>query len=146
MVRPASAERPRIYEHAFMTRLSPRLRWAGETSLAVVVFAVALGVFWTAKAKIDSDEGNWIGTTRYFETFFVERDFSREAWADGYWPRTQPMIFRYVIGSWLWLRGHDLSVQNPNYDYSKNAAQNRRLGLAPADTVLEDARMPARVM
>src|SRR5215212_1775316 len=125
---------------------SYRLRWAGEVALVVLVFAVALGVFWTAKAKIDSDEGNWIGTTRYFETFFVERDFSGEAWADGYWPRTQPMIFRYVIGSWLWLRGHDLSVQNPNYDYSKNAAQNRRLGLAPADTVLEDARMPARLM
>jgi 4-amino-4-deoxy-L-arabinose transferase-like glycosyltransferase len=129
-----------------MTGVSRRLRWAGEASLVIVVFAVALAVFWTAKAKIDSDEGNWIGTTRYFETFFVRRDFSPEAWADGYWTRTQPMIFRYVIGSWLWYRGHDLDAQNPNYDYSKTAQANRRLGLAPADDVLDDARMPARLM
>ena len=129
-----------------MTQISHRVRRAGEVALVVLVFAVALAVFWTAKAKIDSDEGNWIGTTRYFETFFVEHDVSREAWADGYWTRTQPMVFRYVIGSWLWLRGHDLGIQNPNYDYAKTAAQNRRLGLAPADNVLDDARMPARLM
>jgi 4-amino-4-deoxy-L-arabinose transferase-like glycosyltransferase len=115
-------------------------------SLVIVVFAAARAVFWTTKAKIDSDEGNWIGTTRYFETFFVERDYSPAAWADGYWTRTQPMIFRYVIGSWLWVRGHNLDVQNPNYDYAKTAQANRRLGLAPADNVLDDARMPARLM
>jgi hypothetical protein len=114
--------------------------------LVVGVFLAALLVFFTARAKIDSDEGNWIGTTRYFETFFVERDYSPEAWADGYWARTQPMVFRYVIGSWLWLRGHDLQIQNPNYDYSKTAAANRRLGLAPSDDALLDARMPARLM
>jgi hypothetical protein len=129
-----------------MTRTASRLRLAGEVILALAVFAAASLVFFNAKAKIDSDEGNWIGTTRYFETFFVERDFSPEAWVDGYWTRTQPMIFRYVIGSWLWLRGHDLDIQNPNYDYSKTAQANRRLGLAPADTVLDDARMPARLM
>jgi 4-amino-4-deoxy-L-arabinose transferase-like glycosyltransferase len=129
-----------------MTHTSSRLRLAGEAALIVAVFAAGLLVFFNAKAKIDSDEGNWIGTTRYFETFFVERDFSPEAWADGYWTRTQPMVFRYVIGSWLWLRGHDLDVQNPNYDYSKTAQANRRLGLSPADNVLDDARMPARLM
>src|SRR4051812_36747743 len=129
-----------------MTRLSPRLRWAGEAALVIAIFAVALAVFFTAKAKIDSDEGNWIGTTRYFETFFIDRNYSPEAWADGYWTRTQPMIFRYVIGSWLWYRGQNLDVQTPNYDYAKPAQANRRLGLAPADNVLDDARMPARLM
>ena len=86
------------------------------------LFLAALLVFGTARTKIDSDEGNWIGTTRYFETYFIQRDYSPEAWADGYWTRTQPMVFRYLIGSWLWLRGHDLQIQNPNYDYSKPAA------------------------
>jgi len=129
-----------------MLTLPRPLRWAGELLLVLAVFAAALPIFFTAKAKIDSDEGNWIGTTRYFETFFVERDFSPQAWADGYWPRTQPMVFRYVIGSWLWYRGHDLAAQNPNYDFNKSAAANRRLGLAPADDVLDDARMPARLM
>ena len=128
-----------------MAGTSPRRRIA-EAVLVLGVFLGALLVFGTAKAKIDSDEGNWIGTTRYFETYFIQRDFSPEAWADGYWTRTQPMVFRYVIGSWLWLRGHDLQIQNPNYDYSKPAAANRRLGLAPSDDTLLDARMPARLM
>ena len=128
-----------------MAGLSPRRRLV-EAALVLGVFLAALVVFGTAKAKIDSDEGNWIGTTRYFETYFVQRDFSPEAWADGYWTRTQPMVFRYVIGSWLWLRGHDLQIQNPNYDYSKTAAANRRLGIAPSDDVLLDSRMPARLM
>ena len=128
-----------------MAGLSPRRRVA-ETVLVLGVFLAALLVFATARAKIDSDEGNWIGTTRYFETYFVERDFSPEAWADGYWTRTQPMVFRYLIGGWLWIRGHDLQIQNPNYDYSKTAAANRRLGLAPSDDTLLDARMPARLM
>jgi hypothetical protein len=129
-----------------MMRGVSQRRRAAEILLVVGVFAVALLVFATAKAKIDSDEGNWIGTTHYFETYFVERDFRPEAWPDGYWARTQPMVFRYVIGSWLWLRGHDLQIQNPNYDYSKTAAANRRLGIAPSDDVLLDARMPARLM
>ena len=102
-----------------MTLLSRHTRQTLDVLLVLAVFSAWLLVFFTAKAKIDSDEGNWIGTTRYFETFFVDRDFSPDAWADGYWTRTQPMIFRYVIGSWLWLRGHDLQVQNPNYDYAR---------------------------
>ncbi|MFN8637496.1 MAG: glycosyltransferase family 39 protein [Chloroflexota bacterium] len=129
-----------------MKLLSPRLRWTAELLLVLGVLAAGLLVFFSAKAKIDSDEGNWIGTTAYFETFFIRRDFSPEAWPDSYWARTQPMVFRYVIGSWLWLRGHNLQIQNPNYDYSKPAAANRRLGLAPADDVLDDARKPARLM
>ena len=35
---------------------------------------------------------------------------------------------------------------NPNYDYSKTIQQNRRLGLAPPDEALEDARMITRPM
>src|SRR5438045_1217989 len=55
-----------------MTRITHRARWAAEIVLVVAVFAAGLLVFFTARAKIDSDEGNWIGTTRYFETLFVE--------------------------------------------------------------------------
>ena len=129
-----------------MTRLSPRLRWAGEAVLVIAVFAAALAVFFTAKAKIDSDEGNWIGTTRYFETFFIERDFSPRRLGgrllDPHPADDLPLRHRQLA----LVRGHDLDVQNPNYDYSKTAQANRRLGLAPADNVLDDARMPARLM
>jgi hypothetical protein len=129
--------------------MTPSARWlrrAVEILIPLVVLAVALDVFFDAKAKIDSDEGNWIGTTRYFETFFVDRNFSPEAWTDGYWTRTQPMVFRHLIGSWLWYRGHDLDALNPYYDFSKGIQANRRLGLAPPDDVLNDARMVTRLM
>jgi hypothetical protein len=129
-----------------MTRLAHQARWAVEILLPILVFVASLNVFLGTKAKIDSDEGNWIGTTVYFQRFFVERDFSQEAWADGYWTRTQPMVFRYVIGSWLWWKGHDLPALNPNYDYSKTIQANRRLGLAPPDEALEDAREVTRGM
>ncbi len=129
-----------------MMKQTPALRWTAELLVVLTVFSVVLTVFFNAKAKIDSDEGEWIGTTRYFQTLFIEHDLSPDAWADSYWTRTQPMVLRYVIGSWLWFQGHDLHIQNPNYDYAKTAAQNRRLGLAPADDVLNDARQPARLM
>ncbi|MCC7370913.1 MAG: glycosyltransferase family 39 protein [Chloroflexi bacterium] len=126
--------------------MAHRTRWALEILLPVCLFVASLSVFWGAKAKIDSDEGNWIGTTRYFVAFFVDRDFSQTTWADGYWTRTQPMVFRYVIGSWLWWRGHDLEPLNPHYDFTRGIQANRRLGLAPPDAVLDDARMVTRTM
>ena len=129
-----------------MTTLARRLRWTVEILIPVGVLVASLFVFFNARAKIDSDEGNWIGTTRYFQTLFVEHDLSPEAWADGYWTRTQPMVFRYVIGSWLWVRGHDLPAFNPNYDYSKGIQANRRMGLAPPDEALEDARTITRIV
>jgi hypothetical protein len=129
-----------------MIDTSGYLRRAAEILLVVGVLAAGLLVFSTAKAKLDSDEVNKIGTSHYFKTYFVERDFSAEAWADNHWTRTQPMVFRHVIGGWLWLRGHDLDGLNPNYDVSKGIAANRRLGLVPSEELLDDARMVTRLM
>ena len=53
--------------------ISQRRRIA-EAVLVLGVFLAALVVFGTARATIDSDEGDWIGTTRYFETCFVRRE------------------------------------------------------------------------
>ena len=119
-----------------MTNASSRLRMAGEILLVLGRLRRRVSAS-SSPPRRRSTPTRATGSARPATSrrFFVQRDFSPEAWADGYWTRTQPMVFRYVIGSWLWLRGHDLQIQNPNYDYSKTAAANRRLGLAPADDV-----------
>jgi hypothetical protein len=121
-------------------------RLAAEVLLAVGVLAVALSTFGGAKAKFDSDEAAQIGTTRYFQTLFVERDLSAEVWADTYWTRTHPMVTRYVIGAWLWSRGHDLNAFDPTYDPNASRDRNLRAGRGPSDEVVAEARVPMRVL
>ena len=121
-------------------------RLLGEVTLVVCVLAVALSTFARARAKFDSDEADWIGTSRYFQTLFVERDFSAEAWPDHYWTRTQPMVSRYLIGAWLWTRGYDLTTLDPTYDPSASLATNRRAGRGPSDDLIREARVPMRIL
>jgi 4-amino-4-deoxy-L-arabinose transferase-like glycosyltransferase len=117
-----------------------------EALLVLCILAVAAGTFAVARAKSDGDEAEWIGTSRFFLTLFVERDLSAEAWPDGYWTRTQPMMARYVIGSWLWLRGHDLTSLNPAHNHDVSWAANQRAGTAPSNAILDEARMPMRAL
>lgn len=126
--------------------MSRTLRLIADASLLVAVLVVAGAVLLNASTKIDSDEINWIGTTRYFELLFVDHDVSPSSWADTYWTRTQPMIVRYVIGGWLWARGYDLKPLDPNYDYTRDVAANRRAGKIPPDDLMADARLTTRVL
>ncbi|MCC6175236.1 MAG: glycosyltransferase family 39 protein [Chloroflexi bacterium] len=123
-----------------------RYRLAAEGLLVFAVLAVSLEVFFSARAKLDSDEAEWIGTTRYFQTLFVEHDVSPASWPDEYWTRTQPMVVRYAIGGWLWLCGYDLYALDPTYDHTASLAANRRAGLGPSDALLADARVPMRLL
>src|SRR3954470_24309728 len=126
--------------------MSRSVRQIAEVVLLLAVLALASVVFGTAKAKLDSDEAEWIGTTRYFQRYLVNHDVSAASWTDDYWTRTQPMVVRYVIGSWLWLRGYDLESLDPTYDYSRNLNVNRRAGLGPSDELLNEARIPTRAL
>lgn len=125
-----------------------RRRWLllGELVLVAAVLAAAVLAFSRARAKADGDEAEWIGTSRYFLTLFVERDLSAEAWADKYWTRTQPMVARYVIGAWLWARGYDLTALNPAYNHDRSWEANQRLGRAPAYPMLDEARVAMRAL
>ncbi len=126
--------------------MSRRFRLVAEIGLALAVLVLAGSILFDNKVKIDSDEAEWIGTTRYFQLYFVEHDVSASSWPDEYWTRTQPMVVRYVIGSWLWWRGYDLKALDPTYDYTRNAALNRRVGLGPSDELLADGRTPTRAL
>ena len=129
-----------------MRTAHPGLRIVVELLLVLAVIGAALPVFATSKAKPDGDEAEWIGTSRFFLTLFVERDLSDTAWSDSYWTRTQPMMARYVIGSWLWWHGHDLALLNPKHDHNKNWATNQRAGTAPSDEILIEARRSMRTL
>jgi hypothetical protein len=92
------------------TRLN---RWRFEqVVLPAILLVVGLGVFWHAAHHVSyhADEGDYIYTSRYFDYFVVQRDLNNEAWGDNLWTHTQPMLTRYVVGGWLWVRGHNLST------------------------------------
>ncbi|HYU17332.1 MAG TPA: glycosyltransferase family 39 protein [Chloroflexota bacterium] len=120
--------------------------WLADWALGLSVLVVALATFGGARAKFDGDEAEWIGTAGFFRTLFVEHDLSPEAWPDNHWTRTQPMVARYVIGAWLWARGYDLTSLDPTYDFDQTIGANRRAGHGPSDALLDEARLPMRVL
>jgi Dolichyl-phosphate-mannose-protein mannosyltransferase len=125
-----------------------RRRWRllGEVVLVAAVLAAAILTFSGSRAKADGDEAEWIGTSRYFSTLFVDHDLSREAWAEKYWTRTQPMVARYVIGAWLGMRGYDLGALNPAYIHDRSWEANQRIGRAPSNVMRDEARVPMRAL
>ncbi|MFN8525385.1 MAG: glycosyltransferase family 39 protein [Chloroflexota bacterium] len=128
--------------------VSSTARWRRLVNLAaflLVALAAAIA-FSSSKAKFDGDEAEWIGTSKYFYTLFIERDVSPTGWEDSYWTRTQPMVARYAIGSWLWVRGYDLPSFEPYYDHNANREANLKRGLGPSDDLLTEARRPQRLL
>lgn len=120
-----------------------------DVALTAVVFVVALAVFWSAahSASYHPDESDYIWTSRYFDYLVVSRDLDNEAWDDNLWTHTQPMMTRYLIGGWLWVRGHNLStLPAPSYDWGKTYEENQQAGHVPEDWLLFESRVPSVVL
>ena len=119
-------------------------RVARDGALAAFLFAVALLVFGGAAQRTAfwADENDYLLTARYFRHLFVERDLTNPEWGDNYWTHTQPMLARYVIGGWLWFRGHDLDEMPPRYDLTSSYEENLRKGRVPDAALIADARLP----
>jgi hypothetical protein len=117
--------------------------------VAVGLFAWAFGVLNAARPGVDfhGDESDWISTSRYFHTLFLERNTRPKAWNPGYFILTQPPGFRYVLGAGLWLQGHDLTRLNEPFDWpgGNDLEKKRREGRMPTEEILEDARTVAIV-
>src|SRR4051812_43927414 len=124
----------------------PGRRWRilAEAFLVVALATVATLTIARAPAKQAGDEANWLGTARFFLVLFVRHDISAEAWPDSYWTRTQPMIPRYIMGGWLWMRGIDYEWLDPNYDHRRKWFSNVDEGKAPTEQILTEARIPMR--
>lgn len=122
-----------------------RRRAIGAEGVLVLALAVvALSVMLKFPAKQAGDEANWVGTARFFQVLFVQRDLSAEAWPDSYWTRTQPMLPRYIMGGWLSLKGYDYSGLDPNYDHRRKWFSNVEEGKAPGEAMLAEVRVPMR--
>ena len=56
------------------------------------------------------------------------------------------MVPRYIMGGWLWARGHDYEWLDPNFDHTKKWFTNEREGKAPTEAILNEARIPMRAL
>jgi 4-amino-4-deoxy-L-arabinose transferase-like glycosyltransferase len=92
------------------------------------------------------DESANLFSARYFTLAFVERNFASRDWGDNYWTLTQPMLPRYLAGSWLWARGFDLNDVARPYNFLRSYEDNLRGGRVPDQRQLVEARMPFAVL
>src|SRR5215212_8110876 len=123
-----------------------RWRMLAELVLVLAIAVIASLTIARAPDKQAGDEANWLGTARFFLVLFVRHDISAEAWPDSFWTRTQPMIPRYIMGGWLWARGHDSQGLDPNYDHRRKWFSNVAEGKAPNEAILTEARIPMRAL
>jgi hypothetical protein len=133
-----------------------------RVGLALLVFAVTFGVFYERAARVgyNTDEGQAIWPSQYFQFVFLEGRLSGPVWGESYWTLTQVPVYRYIIGAGIWLSGGtflelDLDhrrdeVSGPDrakyldpatYRDERKLAEQRRIP-RPAPDVLWAARLP----
>jgi len=76
-------------------------------TLALLVFVATFGVFYERAARVgyNTDEGQAIWPSQYFQLVFLEGKLSGPAWEPNYWTLTQVPVYRYIIGAGIWLGG-----------------------------------------
>jgi hypothetical protein len=130
--------------------------------LALLVFLGAGAVFYDRAERVgyNTDEGQAVWPSQYFQFVFLDHQFGSPVWDENYWTLTQVPVYRYIIGAGVWLGGQpflplDLShrideVSGPDrakyfdprtYEDERKLAEQRRVPRPPADT-LRAARLP----
>jgi hypothetical protein len=73
----------------------------------MLVFAASFGVFYERAARVgyNTDEGQAIWPSQYFQFVFLEGRLAGPVWEPNYWVLTQTPVYRYVIGAGIWLGG-----------------------------------------
>jgi hypothetical protein len=76
-------------------------------SLAILVFAATFAVFYDRAARVgyNTDEGQAIWPSQYFQFVFLEGKVGDPPWGPNYWTLTQTPVYRYIIGAGIWLGG-----------------------------------------
>jgi hypothetical protein len=80
------------------------VRWL----LAVLVFLSAGAVFYDRAARVgyNTDEGQAIWPSQFFQFVFLEGKVGDPPWGPSYWTLTQVPVYRYIIGAGIWLSGN----------------------------------------
>ena len=81
--------------------------------LAMLVFAASFGVFYERAARVgyNTDEGQAIWPSQYFQFVFLEGKVGDPPWGPNYWTLTQTPVYRYIIGAGIWLGGQQFQAR-----------------------------------
>ena len=113
-----------------------------DAALGLALGALSLVVFQRATevTPFHGDESEWISASRYFEYFFLDRDYDSQVWRSSWLNRDQPPVGRYTIGGVLWASGQDVGDLNKTYAWDKSLEENRRDGRIPGPSLLVPVR------
>jgi hypothetical protein len=130
--------------------------------LALLVFAATFWVFYDRAARVgyNTDEGQAIWPSQYFQFVFLEGRLGDPPWGPSYWTLTQVPVYRYIIGAGIWLSGNQFmeldldhrrdEVSGPDraryfdpatFKDERKLAEQRRVP-RPSPDVLWAARLP----
>lgn len=123
-------------------------RRAAQAVATLLLCAAALGWAWhrcRAITRLDAtpffpDESWVLYHTRFYDLFFLQRDFEHPLWFDPMDGPDQPRITFYLVGAWLHAAGL-LHHTNPRrWDWDASWQANVASGALPDETVLRAAR------
>lgn len=119
----------------------------GLTFFSTVAILLGLVITFTwsfagmAEVPFHHDESCHIYMARYFDLFFLKRDFLSPEWdTTNYWALTQPPLSKYLIGFALFITGHDFSALHEPWDFALDEETNFRLGNVPSASALLASR------
>jgi hypothetical protein len=136
-------------------------RWLDPVLLAIVV-AVAIAVYAPGASRVgyNTDEGQFIAASEYFDIAFIRHELTGPLWAPNYYLLTQPMLSRFILGAGIRFAGlipppvdihHREGEVNPatrgrylqaeTYSDERRLAEERRVD-RPSNAVLLAARAP----
>ena len=107
----------------------------------VVLLALLVTPMWAFAGMMDvpfhADESVYIYMARYFDLYFLKRDFSNPEWdAKVVWSVTQPPVSKYLIGLALFATGHDFSRLHHHWDWGLDEEANFERGNVPSASAL----------
>jgi hypothetical protein len=142
-----------------------RSRWL-DPVLVVVVLAIATAVYVPTAARVgyNTDEGQFIAASEYFDVVFIRHELTGPLWAPNYYVLTQPMLSRFILGAGIRFAGltpppldiHHREaevdpatraryLQRDTYRDERQLAEERRID-RPSNGILQAARAPMVVL
>ena len=112
-----------------------------QVATFVVLLALLITPVWAFAGMMDvpfhADESVYIYMARYFDLYFLKRDFSNPEWdAKVVWSVTQPPVSKYLIGLALFATGHDFSRLHHHWDWGLDEEANFERGNVPSASAL----------
>lgn len=114
-------------------------------STVAILLGLVITLVWSfagmAEVPFHADESNNIYMARYFDLFFLKRDFLNPEWnATSWWAISHPPLAKYLIGFALFITGHDFSALHEPWDFTLDKEVNLQLGNVPSASALMASR------